>query len=280
MSSTPPDPLPLSALLARFRAHGDGLRCEIGADWLQGRSAFGGLVAALGVHALRERLRADGIDPPPLRALQTSFVAPVDAGAVEVVAQRLRSGRSAHQAMAQLRQGGQVRAVLLAVFAAGRDSAIEPLRPRRPDDVPPPEALPAVPYVAGAAPPFLQHFDMRWAGGPPPYSGGSGHANQMHLRLRDPQPDAVDDELLAVLLADVAPTPVIGQAHERVPASSVTWALELRTDPHRRSDPLAWWRADTEALAVDGGLVNQTARLWAGDGRLAALGTQLVAVFG
>ena len=142
MSSTPPDPLPLSALLARFRAHGDGLRCEIGADWLQGRSAFGGLVAALGVHALRERLRADGIDPPPLRALQTSFVAPVDAGAVEVVAQRLRSGRSAHQAMAQLRQGGQVRAVLLAVFAAGRDSAIEPLRPRRPDDVPPPEALP------------------------------------------------------------------------------------------------------------------------------------------
>lgn len=275
-----PASLPLSTLIARARADGDALHFEIDAGWLQGRSAFGGLVAALGVHALRERLRADGIDPPPLRALQTSFVAPVDAGVLEVHAQRLRSGRSAHQAMAQLRQGGQVRSVLLAVFAAERDSAIEPLHPRRPADVPPAEALPSVPYVAGAAPPFLQHFEMRWAGGPPPYSGGRGHTNQMHLRLRDPAPQVVDDELLAVLLADVAPTPVIGQPRERVPASSVTWALELRTDPYRRSDPLAWWRADTEALAVDGGLVNQAARLWAPDGRLAALGTQLVAVFG
>jgi hypothetical protein len=40
-----------------------------------------------------------------------------------------------------------------------------------------------------------------------------------------------------------------------------------------------WWRADNESLMVDAGYVNQSARLWAPGGQLAAYGYQVVAVF-
>lgn len=81
-----------------------------------------------------------------------------------------------------------------------------------------------------------------------------------------------------MLLADVPPTPVVGQLTRPSANSSVTWALELR--PVDAAPPRGWWRADSESLMVDGGYVNHRSELWAPDGRLAAYGSQVVAVFG
>lgn len=58
--------------------------------------------------------------------------------------------------------------------------------------------------------------------------------------------------------------------------SSISWALELRPVEGDPGD--GWWRADTDALVVDGGYVNQAGRLWAPDGSLAALAYQVVTV--
>jgi acyl-coenzyme A thioesterase PaaI-like protein len=55
-------------------------------DWLQGRSAFGGLQAAFGVAAMRRMLPV----ALPLRTLQVTFVAPVPPGPVRAQAQLLR----------------------------------------------------------------------------------------------------------------------------------------------------------------------------------------------
>ena len=57
----------------------------------------------------------------------------------------------------------------------------------------------------------------------------------------------------------------------------MSWALELR--PVGPGPPEGWWRADNESLMVDGGYVNQSAKLWAPGGQLAAYGYQVVAVF-
>jgi hypothetical protein len=84
-------------------------------------------------------------------------------------------------------------------------------------------------------------------------------------------------ELQAVLLADLAPTPVMGQLRAPAANSSVTWALELRPVP--TTAPEGWWRADNESVMVEGGYVNHSARLWAPGGEIAAFGQQLVAVF-
>ena len=49
---------------------------EIPSDWLQGRSMFGGMQAALALKAMRTLVPEEF----PLRTLQTTFMAPIPAG--------------------------------------------------------------------------------------------------------------------------------------------------------------------------------------------------------
>jgi hypothetical protein len=125
-------------------------------------------------------------------------------------------------------------------------------------------------------PNFMRHFETRWADGPLPFSGGSGSAINIHMRRRVHDPDIDSNEVLTVLLADLTPTPVIGQFKRPTPMSSISWALELR--PLKGDPGDGWWRADTDALVVEGGYVNQAGRLWAPDASLAALAYQVVTV--
>jgi len=263
----------VSDLLARRSASGDTVRFAIGDDWLQGRTCYGGLISVLAVQAMRDQAGSGWPAEVSLRALQTCFVGPVAPGAVEVEVQLLRQGRHVCQVQAQVRQGEQVAAVLLGVFSADRPSTL----PQRPAPRHEADALPPPPARPMGAPVFLQHFDMRWAEGPPPYTGGQGWSTCIHLRLNAAEAAAVSSELQTVLLADLSPTPVIGHLRQPSANSSVSWALELRpVDP---GPPAGWWRADNESLMVDGGYVNQSARLWAPGGQLAAYGYQVVAVF-
>jgi hypothetical protein len=179
---------------------------------------------------------------------------------------------------AQVLQQGQVAAVLLGVFGADRPSALQPRLPQRPAPRHEADSLPAPPPRPHGAPAFLEHFDMRWAEGAVPFSGVSGHTSCIHMRLNPEEAASVPAELQIVLLADLSPTPVIGELTRPSANSSVTWELQLRpVDP---GPPEGWWRADNESLMVEGGYVNQSARLWAPGGQLAAYGYQVVAVFG
>lgn len=250
---------------------------EVSRDWLQGRTCFGGLIAALGVQAMRDIAGPHWPAEVSLRALQTSFVGPVGEGAVEVEVQLLREGRNLRQVQATLRQAGPVAAVMLGVFGPDRASALQPVSPLAPPASHAPQRLPARQHQPGLSPEFLRHFDLRWDHGPQPGSAGSGLHSRIHMRLLDGE--ALSPELVMVLLADTSPTPATGQLAHKAPSSSVTWALELR--PLQAPAPAAgWWRADNESIVVGGGLVNHAARLWAPSGELAALGTQLVSVFG
>ncbi|MEO7851710.1 MAG: thioesterase family protein [Rubrivivax sp.] len=269
--------LPFSELIHQRRSAAEALRYAIGDDWLQGRTCFGGLVSALAAHAMREKAGAGWSTPVNLLALQTSFVAPVGPGDIEVSVSVLRQGKNVCQVLAHVRQHAQVVAVLMGTYGAARASALETRRPvpqALPHSV---EALPAAPQRAAGPPSFLQHFDLRWAAGPPPFSGGSGWHSSQFIRLRDPELASLPSELQVVLLADLAPTPVMGQLSQHAPNSSVSWALELRALTAPAAD--GWWRADNESLLVEDGYVNHAARLWSPDDRLAAFGTQVVAVF-
>ena len=137
--------------------------------------------------------------------------------------------------------------------------------------------LPVPPERPAGAPVFLQHFDMRWADGPPPYTGGEGWTTSIHMRLKPAEAATLSTETQLLLLADLSPTPAIGQLRRPSANSSVSWALELR--PVAAPSPDGWWRADNESLMVAGGYVNHAARLWAPSGQMAAFGTQVVAVF-
>jgi acyl-CoA thioesterase len=271
------------------------LEAQVAPQWLQGRSAFGGLQGALGAAAMR----AAAGDALPLRALQMTFVAPVVEGPLRVVAERVRQGRSVTHVQCRLEQGGGVAALLVGLYGAARESrATLPLSP--PPEAPPRESLRESAFDPAVMPQFLQHYRTRWIEGQRPYSASASrpiglwaslrgrergididtHANlDAKLDLdRDPDRGRLNEAAL-VALADLPPTPVLAMLAQRAPAASLTWLLELLVDP-RTVDATAWARLRIEPRAAGEGYVTQTGLLWDETGRGLAVTHQTVAVFG
>lgn len=270
---------PLSALLEGRIAGSGSVQFDIPEDWLQGRTTFGGLIAVLAVQAMRDIAGAHWPAGVRLRALQTSFIGPIGKGSVQVVVQVLREGKNVRQVQALVRQGEDTGAVLLGMFGNDRETALPVLAPEQPKVALSPEQAMPVPFLPGVVPNFIQHMDMRWAEGGLPFSGSNDWHNRIHLRLKHAG-DVINTELLAVLLADAPPSPVIGRFSRPTPASSVSWELELLPIDSSPEAASGFWRVDTDALAATGGYVNEVSRLWTPSGRLASLGYQVVAAYG
>ena len=252
------------------------VRFHVGDDWGQGRTTFGGLLSLLAVQAMRDVCGADW----PLRALQTSFVGPVVPGPVDIEVHLLRQGKNVRQVQARLLQADgsgeeQVAGVLLGVFGTGRDSALPALNPARPDVAKDPDAALKLPFIPGLTPNFTQHLEFRVAEGGLPFTGAENWHSRTHVRVK--QPGDLDAELQAVLMADAGPTPALQRLNGFAPASSVSWALELR--PVVLSETTGFWRMDKDALVTGEGYVNERTTLWTPCGQLAALGYQVVAVY-
>lgn len=278
MSTDTPELDTVAALLARRSVEGAFVFFDVAEDWQQGRTLFGGLLSALAVQAMRDVCGSDW----PLRALQTSFVGPVSPGRFEIEVHLLRQGKHVRQVQAHIRQGhsggtSATAGVLLAVFGGARESTLAPLSPAMPPVAKSLAESTLLPFIAGITPNFTQHMEFRLAEGDFPFSGSQSWSSRTHVRLKDPA--GVDAELMAVMLADAGPTPALATLKTMAPASSVSWALELRPVPQPASAD-ASWRMDKDALATGEGYVNERTTLWTPDGQLAALGYQVVAVYG
>ena len=241
----------------------------VGDDWLQGRSVFGGLQAALAVKAIRQIAP----EAPLLRTLQTTFIAPVPAGTVRVEARVLRVGKSAIHAEARLFDGEQLACLVIAVFGAARPSAIAIELPAI--TASPLESARRLPYVAGIAPAFMQHMKLSWAQGAWPYCGGSEARTQVWVAIAD---EPVITEAVAIALADAIPSPALSTFRKPTVASSLTWTLEFLGQP--LDVPQAPWLMDAEVNAGRDGYLAQTATLADQHGRPVALTRQSVVVFG
>lgn len=244
---------------------------EVAADWLQGRTIFGGLQVALALRALEQALDA----AIPLRTLQTTFIAPVPAGPVGIHAQILRRGRSAVQGEARLiNAAGETLCLVMAVFGQPRASSLS-RRPAAPT-APPAAGLRDVPYLEGLTPVFTRQFAMRFARNGIPFSGVREPVSQTWLAHRDP---AALSTAHLVALADVIPSPALALLKQPAAASSLTWALDL-LQPRVDFDPTAFWLMDAEATAAADGYISQTATLFNPDGEAAAYSRQTVTIFG
>ena len=249
--------------------YGDGWQATVSEDWLQGRSAFGGLQSALALRAMRE-LVPTGM---PLRSLQTTFVAPVPTGVVHIRAQRLREGRSVIQLEASLHDGEQTLCRLVGVFGSARPSALE-IQPVQ-SPVPSTTAQ-ELRYVEGRMPAFTQHFGARWLRGDLPFSGGQQRETVLQLSLRDKGP-ADDTHVLA--FADFIPPIALSMFAAPTPGSSLTWMIELLRD-HYDNLGLEDWRVDAELIASRDGYTNQSVTLWGPRGEPVALSRQSMVVIG
>ena len=248
-------------------------RCtaDIHEDWMQGRTVFGGLQVALAVRAMRGLLEP-GL---PLRSLQATFIAPLPGGLIELRVDVLRRGKSATHVHCNLVLGdGSVACTVVAIFGVSRPSSFIREIPRPQVDVRP-EDLPDMPYVAGIAPSFLQHMQLRWARGTLPYSGY--HEPRTLIYARVLEPDCTPEEAL-VALADVIPSPAISMLRTPAPASSLNWTLELLGDP-AKLDVADWSLIDTEVRAGIDGYLSQSSVLWGSTGHAFSVSHQTVGIF-
>jgi acyl-coenzyme A thioesterase PaaI-like protein len=259
----------LTELIRSAVRDGERLQVEVGDDWLQGRSVFGGLQAAIAVAAMRS-LAPD----LPLRTLQMTFISPVPAGNVRAVAMLLRSGKNTQHVQARIEDdNGELLALAIGVFGSGRSSRVrrEPALnlPRDGGKGTP------FPFLPGVTPNFMQHFGVVLRDGAMPFTNKPVHANRFSLDLRD---DGTTSEWHLLALADFVPPVALSWMDSVTPGSSLTWMLELLVDDYT-TQPLAGWTIDAELVAARDGYTSQSTWIVAPDGRAVALSRQSMVVF-
>jgi hypothetical protein len=241
---------------------------EVPEDWMQGRTVFGGLQAALALRATRALVPPDA----PLRTLQAVFAAPVPAGEVRVQAEVLRTGSSTSQVEARLTDGARTLAVFLVVFGAARDSevALAPPQPSLDSNAPI-----EVPFVPGVMPSFTQFFSARWLRGGLPFTGSEVPEAVIEVDMQDDAATAGEAHVLAI--ADCLPPVALSLLSAPAAVATMTWMVEMIGRPDGL--PLQGWRLDADLVAAGEGYASQSVMVWGPAGRPVALSRQSMVVF-
>jgi len=260
----------LSRVLA-LKQHDGVASTYIPADWTQGRTTFGGLLAAIAIRALQ----ADIPEERALRSFSMDCVAPAGVGPLDVSTEVLRVGKSLSHARATLSQDGKTCAVLLGVFGQPLRSQLHVRGASAPAWSKPAEEVPRLPYLPGITPAFTQHFDYRWTSEQPIFSGAARGQIGAYVRALDA--DVLDAALIAALI-DSFPPPVLLQLSKPAPASTVTWLVNL-IEPPAQSSPAEFCRYESVTNSAHAGFASFDARLWDASGTLLADSRQLVVEF-
>ena len=259
----------LAALLASAELLEGGFRLAIPESWHQGRTAYGGLTAALALHAAR---LAGGEGLPPLRSAQVSFVGPVY-GAVEARARVLRRGRNAVWIAAELLRDGEVGTAATFVFMNPVKNQLE-LKYGR--DIPGliPLEQSTVREIPPGGPRLLDHMEVRYA-----LPRGLELKPEICFWLRASEREGIDPVLQLLLCADAPPPGVFAVLPRPVPPiSSMTWLLNLLTPAIETRD--GWWLMRVTGETSDQGCSSDRTEIWNADGEAVALCMQSVAIFG
>ncbi|WP_295976266.1 thioesterase family protein [uncultured Xanthomonas sp.] len=241
---------------------------DVPASWRQGRTAFGGLSAAL---ALQTALRTAPSALPPLKSAHIGFVGPTD-GNLRFDAQVLRQGKSATSVGVDCLADGQVALRAALLFAQPRPSRIaHDFLPARPAVVGPDEATPVA--DSAATPAFVANFDMRLAGGALPLSAAADPELLVWARHRDAA--GVDPSVALVALGDCLPPAAMTCFTAPAPVSSMTWTLDF-PQPASAGD---WFLLRSASLHAEDGYSLQDMQIWDSAGRLVLWGRQTVALY-
>jgi acyl-CoA thioesterase len=259
---------PIADILAAATPIANGFRATVPTDWLQGRTAYGGLSSALALHA------AQGIEPdlPPLRSAQVSFIGPL-AGEVTVTATKLRRGRTAAFIQVDITAEAGLGYRAMFVFMGGHPSRVD-LQGGLRKPLPPPAA--DAKLYTGPDDFFTGNFnflDLKQDGERP-----LGEAEWLRwARLRGT--GAIDPMVEVMAIGDALPPAAFKLfGKDLVPLSSLTWIVNLLTPTPRTTE--GWWLLSARSdHAVEGGS-SQTMLLWNADGEPVAQAMQSVAIFG
>ena len=240
---------------------------EITENWMQGRTTYGGLSAALCLKAVQNQYP----DLPPLRSAQINFIGPAG-GPVQIKTNIMRQGRSVAYLSAEMFTDKGLATHAVFCFGSQRESRINEHFTHTPD-------VPGIAdsqnfFESGFGPAFAANFDSMLAKGGFPISGSDQHEHFIWVRHKDPQADDIAG-LLGI--ADMPPPAVLPMFTEFAPISSMTWMVNFLTDDISTHD--GWWLMRSAAEHARDGYSSQDMQVWNSDGELVITGRQCVAVF-
>jgi len=236
--------------------------------WMQGRTTYGGLTAALSLEAAKCL-----VDDIPIRSAQIAFVGPVG-GDVSMVPKLLRRGKNTAFVSVDMVTEGGVAAQCIFAFGKARESQLDFAHVPMPD-VPDPDTANSF-FREGPRPGFTQNFNMKGVLGGAPITGSKERAIGLWMRNKD---EATPMDATAVLaIADCPPPAALSMQTTPAPISSMTWMAEFLTDEISTTD--GWYFALSEAQTARGGYSSQAMTLWNRSGDPILIGRQTIAVFG
>lgn len=238
-------------------------------DWMQGRTTYGGLTAALCLKAATPL--AGG---RPVRSAQIAFVGPV-AGAVVCTPTLLREGKNT--AFISVRMTGEsgIAAEAIFTFGAARESVLNHQQLPAPK-VTSPEDTNSYFGDSPMRPAFTRNFNMRLAAGERPVSGADEGDIVLWLRHKDNA--ATIDPATVLSIADAPPPAAMSMLKAPARISSMTWMAEFLTDDFTTEG--GWFLAHHIAETASEGYSSQRMVMWNKAGRPVLIGRQTIAVFG
>jgi acyl-CoA thioesterase len=258
----------LQAVLGSLAPDGSGgFSGHVPPDWMQGRTLYGGISAALCLAAARLEFP----DLPPLRSAQLAFVGPA-AGDVTLRNTLLRQGKSASFLTSDLTSeaGHGTRATFC--FGADRPSAYRLAGNPAPPVAP---ASGAPDHFRGMGPAFARHFDVRIVSGSHPVSGAAEADVMLWLKALDDGAGPLEAFLLAI--ADVPPPAAMSLFTAPAPISTMTWMVDVLSPGVASAD--SWYLLRSVGETTGNGYSAQAMGLWSSDGTPILVGRQSVAIF-
>lgn len=238
-------------------------------DWMQGRTTYGGLTAALCLKAAAP-LAGERI----VKSAQIAFVGPV-AGDVTCAPTLLREGKNT--AFVSVRMMGEAGVAAEAIFTFGlaRASALNHQQLPAPNVTSPDDTLS---YFGDSPmrPAFTRNFNMRLAGGQRPISGAS--EGDVTLWMRHKDNFATLDAATLLSIADAPPPAAMSMLKEPARISSMTWMAEFLTEDITTEN--GWFLARHTAETALNGYSSQRMVMWNTQGTPVMIGRQTIAVFG
>ncbi|MFM7615983.1 MAG: thioesterase family protein [Actinomycetes bacterium] len=252
----------------QVRAAGPGrFTADLAPAWDLAVVPQGGVIAAIAARAMEAALD----NGQHLRSIHGVFASPVPSGPLEIGVEVLRAGRSASQALADVRAPGADHGFhALAAFGHDRTGPGAPFVGLEPPDVAPPEDCPRFrdgppPEVDWPTnPPFpfwAEVLEGRAALGHPPWDPAPRGAaeNASWMRFDHPPLDATGgfDELALLVVADMMPGSVFEVMPYR-PDGSAWFAPSIDLTVHLRTVPSGEW------------ILTHNVAHWLGDGYASA----------
>lgn len=247
-----------------------GWSVNIPQDWRQGRTAYGGLSAALALEACLK----DFPDLPPLRSTMVNFIGPVTVDPI-FKSMLLRQGRNV--TMVEVKAFAEEALVLSVTFSFGGSRQSEMSVDFTAPSAPKAEScdLFTPPAAKAFVPSFFHNFDTRLIEGGRPMSGADKGYIRAWSRHQDQNSREGASSLLCI--ADVLPPAAMPLFKKMGPVSSMTWMCNILVDDI--STQHGWWHLDTNLTAARGGYASQVMRIWNSEGELVVEGMQSVAMF-